>query len=287
MLGEGLWLQRRRWESLDFSAPTPSVPGNVVPATPMVAEEDASPTPAPLDLSDLDPALRAAWSLYRLGQFGACADLLTAKSLEARGAPLLLGMARGRIGEFELAVAALEMEASRPDPSRPDLCGAALFSAQLAIGRATIGAHHLPAELLGAASWRDGQQLLEAGGFAGAAQAFAAAGQHFKRQRDDRTRPHRQAAAYVGQAISLLLTGRSAEAARCYSVAFSGDGDEVANFARQVYELASAVTGLTEAERREAVAPLAWVVRSLSLTVGFYDGEEPLMLRWTPRSIPF
>jgi hypothetical protein len=159
---------------------------------------------------------------------------------------------------------------------------------EAAIAAAPERAHPPLRELLGAARWRDGQELLRAGEAAAAARQFAAAAQEFTAAAAAsavacRALPDRQAAVYVGQAISLLLADQPEAAQRLFSrlcIPGTGAQDPVARFAAGLYELCDALAGLPAADRAAAAETLRAVVLDTRLEVGFYDGRQAVSLVW-------
>ncbi len=171
-------------------------------------------------------------------------------------------------------------------PEFPAAEAAGHLKAALAV--APERAHPPLRELLGAARWQEGQDLLRTEDEATAARRFAAAGEEFTAAAAAsaaarQALPDRQAAVYVGQAISLLLADQPDAAQRLFSRLCppgAGAQDPVFRFAAGLFELGDELSRLPAAERKEAAAPLRGVVRETRLAVGFYDGRQAVSLVW-------
>jgi hypothetical protein len=143
-------------------------------------------------------------------------------------------------------------------------------------------------ELLGAARWWAGHEALQSGRDQDAARQFAAAGDGFAAAAvasgaARMALPVRQSAAFVGQAVALLLAGQTEAAQRLFSrspVPGVTAGDPLGRFAAGLYELCDELARVPAAERLEAAA-LREVVLQVRLEVGFYDGRQAVSLAWT------
>src|SRR5262249_18436827 len=95
--------------------------------------------------------------------------------------------------------------------------------------------------------------------------------------------PARQAAAYVGQAVALLLAGESEAAQRLFSrtsTMVTTSDDPISRFAVGLYELCEELQLLSASERAETTAALREVVLQTRLIVAFYDGRQAVSLGW-------
>lgn len=284
----------------DRSAPLPAPPA---PPTAMVS------VPAAFR----HPDLREALGCWRLGQLRACREQLASR-LTAGGLPPggrgLLGLCRGQEGD--IAGALVDLTAALAEAPEDELLQAAALSARLRLGLPALpadtavpdraGRLSLPdarrspplpsapevprigplGELLGAAAWHDAQECVRRNQPAPAAREFRRAAEQFQLASPAAVLADRMAAAYFGYAASLILADRLDAAQLAWSN-LGGAADLPAAslaFARQVYELADALRGQADHERREVLAPLReWIVTA-RLRVEFYDGHAPVRIRW-------
>jgi tetratricopeptide (TPR) repeat protein len=144
-------------------------------------------------------------------------------------------------------------------------------------------------ELLGAARWRAGQEALQSGHDSEAARQFAAAGAEFLAAAEASgaarmALPARQSAAFVGQAVALLRSGRTEAAQQLFSRSKApgiAAGDPLGRFAAGLYELCEEWARVPAAERLEAAEALRELVLQVRLAVAFYDGRQAVCLAWT------
>lgn len=284
--GKSLSMRKGRWQHLDRtrgerpggnpSAEAPEAPAAAAP------EAVSAPVPAPVH-----PAVQLAIGYFHLKQFEPCADTLQEalrETPELPGTRRWLGLALGRTEDPAGAVRELSL-AREEDPDDPLLL-ASLISAHLQLGDPWIGrvaANAGPLGELSAASlWLEGQHLLRDRRPREAARLFAEAGERFLSASPPELVEDRLLASFVGQAISYLVAGELEAAQLAYSrLARRGVVPEaVTQFARQLYELADEARALPEAERREALGPLAELVLGARLRVRFYDPSRPVAMHW-------
>jgi hypothetical protein len=274
-------MSRGRWQHIDRRGPG-ARPDREAAAPP--PEAPAAP-PAPREEAPLVRQLRA---LYHLRQYAACAGLVEtalAEDPHLPGARRLLGMALGQLDETG-AVEALRA-ALCEDASDPRL-RAALLSAELRAGILP----EVPAEpaagpetdVAGAAAWLRAQAALRNGNPADAALLFDRAAELFRQGAPASVLAERLGTAYLGQVVSRLAAGDLEGAQRLFARLTSAPPvrlpDRTLALAREVYAVADAARGLSPAERREVLAPLADVVLELRLRVAFYDGTRPVAMHW-------
>jgi tetratricopeptide (TPR) repeat protein len=284
-------MSRTRWQHLDRKKPVAQAPPASAPPLPSVPSspptEPVDPAEAALPRAPAGPSLRLAAGYYQLRQFQACADAVL-RALETEpdlpGAHRLLGLALGRLGQSMEAARALS-KAVLEEPNASGL-RASFQSAQIEAGvvpdAGDARARDFPEEIAGAAEWLRGQSRLRARNAAGAARHFEQAGALFARSSPEPVLGERLAACYVGQAISLLLAGQLDAAQQCFSRLRRRELVPVTvhAFAQQLYELADAVRDFPSDERAAAIGPLVDLVLAARLRVRFYDGSQPVAMRW-------
>jgi tetratricopeptide (TPR) repeat protein len=280
-------MTRSRWQHLDRSKPQPRPA-----ASPTAVPDPQPPIQKPNALAEpASPIITQARAHYLLRDYDRCAELLLDSELpELPGKSRWLGLSSGQLGNFQRAAAELEL-AVREAPEDGDL-QASLLSAQLRAGAVPEPPPSAPAgalgELCGAAAWVRGQALLTAGSAREAAASFDVAGGLFGRCSPASEAAERIGAAFVGAAVSRLVSGDLDAAQRSFSSLSSGIPAQrsaratraLVDFARQLYAAADAVRGLAPEERLEAVAPLVELVTTARLRVRFYDGRLPVSMHW-------
>ncbi len=256
----------------------------------------------------VDRVVAQAQGAYWLRNYQTAADLLEPLLTEAPerpGARRVLGQALARLNREEEALRCLSgavcrepddwlaraslasLMLRRGEPAAGSTAGDAVAHLTRAQVSAPAGAATAMHELLGAAEWRAGQEALKQGHDREAARRFAAAGTQFERAAAAtatarRERPARSAAAFVGQAVALLLAGETATAQRLFS-RLSGSCTEtepMVRFAAGLYELCEELAQVTVEERAATAAALRTVVLETRLEVGFYDGRWMVNLVW-------
>lgn len=279
-------MRKGRWQHLDRTrAERPdAAPASepVVEPLPEVSEASSPTSPPPAH-----PALQLASGYFHLKQFEPCADTLQEALRETPllpGARRLLGLALGRLQDP--AGAARELTLAREEEPEDPLLLASLISARLQLGeplaeRVAGGTGPL-GELVAASRWLEGQQQLRDRRPREAARLFAEAGERFITASPPELVGDRLAASFVGQAISYLVACELEAAQLAYSrLQRTGKLPEgMRPFARQLYELADEARALPEAERREALEPLAELVLGAKLLVRFYDPSRPVAMHW-------
>lgn len=257
---------------------------------------------------DAPEPVSAARGLYLLRQWPAAAA--AAREAPALpGAGVILALARARMGE-EAREAFAEAVAAAPQDGYTRCAGAAYLlrigcgtealreaEAGLAVvGCPAPGAEERSGEdalrsallsLRGGARWLLGQEAVREGeerravmefehatrGFLGAAEAPAGRA----------ALSERLAAAYVGQAVAMVVAGQYAAAPLLFSRR-RAQGMEatpaLSRFARDLYELCDLAARLPEADRPAAGAALRPVLAGAILAVALWDGGAPPALTW-------
>jgi tetratricopeptide (TPR) repeat protein len=302
----------------DRRAPRESPEANdTTPDRPRHGQWPGVPSPSAVSAAEsldvLPPVVVQAWGAYLLGNFPAVLDLLEPRLREQpdlAGGQRVLAGALARLNREEEAIEHLREAVCRAPQDwlaraslaslllraedgiaalGPKVSPASDAAAHLEAAMATASEASRPVvqELLGAARWREGQTALARGACREAGRLFAAAGRGFERAaaRSGAARlelPARQAAAFVGQAVALLLAGEAEAAQRLFSrTAFSVTAAQpLVRFAAGLYELCEELAGVPPDERAGVATALPEVVLATRLEVGFYDGRRGVSLFW-------
>jgi tetratricopeptide (TPR) repeat protein len=209
---------------------------------------------------------------------------LAARATPPSGTRRLLGLALGRLGQLDEAMRVLSAAVAE-DPGDA-LLRASLLSAEILAGRLPeppVALVEGPlSELAGAAAWLQGQTLLREGRPAVAATNFQQASLLLGSHVPGSITAERASAAFVGEAVSRLAAGQLQAAQQCYLRLPGRERlpTEAAQFARQLYEVAGALSEIEPADRPEALQPLVELVSAARLRLRFFDQERPVEIWW-------
>jgi tetratricopeptide (TPR) repeat protein len=305
-----------RWDSLDFE-PHPRSGSRKDGGTGKrergsTGPDPQQPTP---DSSPLPPEVVQAQSAYVLRNYPLVIELLEPRLLDFPGLPggqRTLGFALARLNREEEArerlreaarqssadwaaraslaslLLRIHSEANFPPPLRAASSSPAAEAVAHLEEAVAQGPPPAARELLGAAHWSCGRDALASRRDREAARQFAAAAEQFQEAAElsgvaRRALPARQAAAYVGQAVALLLADEPDAAQRLFSRtprANVESSDAIVRFAAGLYELCEELRHLPVPDRAEAADALREVVLQTRLVVGFYDARQAVNLAW-------